>query len=43
MDFKVAGTEDGVTALQMDVKIEGATVEILKNAFAQAKKAFLEA
>ena len=42
MDFKVAGTEDGVTALQMDVKIEGATVEILKDAFAQAKKARLE-
>lgn len=42
MDLKVAGTEDGITALQMDVKIEGATIDILKDAFAQAKKARLE-
>lgn len=42
MDLKVAGTEDGITALQMDVKIEGATINILKDAFAQAKKARLE-
>jgi polyribonucleotide nucleotidyltransferase len=41
MDFKVAGTADGVTALQMDVKIDGVTVDMLKNAFAQAKDARL--
>ena len=41
MDFKVAGTRDGVTALQMDVKINGVDVEILKKALAQAKKARL--
>lgn len=37
MDFKVAGTEDGVTALQMDIKINGITEEIMKVALAQAK------
>src|SRR6476659_8340703 len=37
MDFKVAGTEVGVTALQMDIKIEGITEEIMKVALAQAK------
>ncbi len=42
MDLKVAGTEDGVTALQMDVKIEGLTLEILEKAFEQARKARLE-
>jgi len=42
MDLKVAGTEDGVNAIQMDVKIEGATLEMLEKAFAQAKKARLE-
>ncbi len=42
MDLKVAGTADGVTALQMDVKIDGVTVPILKDALAQAKKARLE-
>lgn len=42
MDFKVAGTKDGVTAMQMDVKIEGITVEVLEKALAQAKKARLE-
>jgi len=42
MDFKVAGTADGVTAIQMDVKIEGVTIEILKNTLVQAKKARLE-
>lgn len=42
MDFKVAGTRDGVTALQMDVKINGVDVETLKKALAQAKKARLE-
>lgn len=36
MDFKVAGTENGVTALQMDIKIEGITAEILQAALAQA-------
>lgn len=38
MDFKVAGTEDGVTALQMDIKITGVTREILKTALYQAKE-----
>ncbi|SDJ00970.1 polyribonucleotide nucleotidyltransferase [Salimicrobium halophilum] len=38
MDFKVAGTEKGVTALQMDIKIEGLSREILKEALEQAKK-----
>lgn len=38
MDFKVAGTKDGITALQMDIKIKGITADILKEALAQAKK-----
>ena len=42
MDFKVAGTKDGITALQMDIKIKGITEDILKEALAQAKKARLE-
>lgn len=42
MDFKVAGTKDGITALQMDIKIEGINRDILKEALAQAKKARLE-
>ena len=42
MDFKVAGTKDGITALQMDIKLKGITEEILKEALAQAKKARLE-
>lgn len=42
MDFKVAGTKDGITTLQMDIKIKGITEEILKEALAQAKKARLE-
>ncbi len=42
MDFKVAGTKDGITALQMDIKISGITEEILKEALAQAKKARLQ-
>ncbi|MEG1506244.1 MAG: polyribonucleotide nucleotidyltransferase [Bacilli bacterium] len=42
MDFKVAGTKDGITALQMDIKIKGVTEEILKEALAQAKKARLQ-
>jgi polyribonucleotide nucleotidyltransferase len=37
MDFKVAGTKDGVTALQMDIKINGITAEIMKAALEQAK------
>ena len=37
MDFKVAGTRDGITAMQMDVKIPGVTAEILEKAIAQAK------
>ncbi len=37
MDFKVAGTKDGITALQMDIKVEGITPEIMKVALAQAK------
>ena len=42
MDFKVAGTKDGICALQMDIKIKGITREIFKEALAQAKKARLE-
>lgn len=42
MDFKVAGTRDGITALQMDIKIKGITYQILKEALAQAKKGRLE-
>jgi polyribonucleotide nucleotidyltransferase len=41
MDFKVAGTEDGITALQMDMKVEGVGSEILKEALEEAKKARL--
>ena len=37
MDFKVAGTSDGVTALQMDIKVAGITEEIMRTALAQAK------
>src|SRR5947209_4819021 len=39
MDFKVAGTERGITALQMDIKISGVTFEILRDALAQANQA----
>ncbi|MCI8347099.1 MAG: polyribonucleotide nucleotidyltransferase [Bacilli bacterium] len=42
MDFKVAGTENGICALQMDIKIKGITEEILEKALVQAKKARLE-
>jgi len=42
MDFKVAGTRDGITALQMDIKIKGITKAILKEALGQAKKARME-
>jgi polyribonucleotide nucleotidyltransferase len=38
MDFKVAGTEDGITALQMDIKITGVTFEILTDALEQARE-----
>ena len=41
MDFKVAGTDTGVTALQMDIKIQGITKEIMQVALAQAKEARL--
>ena len=37
MDFKVAGTKDGITALQMDIKVKGITPEIMEKALAQAK------
>ena len=42
MDFKVAGTRDGITALQMDIKISGINKQILKEALAQAKKARMQ-
>ncbi|MBQ9449622.1 MAG: polyribonucleotide nucleotidyltransferase [Acholeplasmatales bacterium] len=42
MDFKVAGTRDGITALQMDIKVKGITYEILKEALYQAKKGRME-
>ena len=42
MDFKVAGSRDGITALQMDIKISGITREILQEALAQAKKARMQ-
>ncbi len=42
MDFKVAGTENGICALQMDIKIKGVTREILEEALNQAKKARLQ-
>ena len=42
MDFKVAGTREGICALQMDIKIKGVTKEILEEALAQAKKARMQ-
>ncbi len=42
MDCKVAGTADGVTGMQMDVKVDGLTIEILEKTMAQARKARLE-
>ena len=42
MDFKVAGTRDGVTAVQMDVKVEGVPLPVLAEAFMQAKKARMQ-
>jgi len=41
MDFKVAGTENGITALQMDIKITGVTFDILRDALTQAREARL--
>ncbi len=41
MDFKVAGTEDGITSLQMDIKVAGITPEIMQTALSQAKDARL--
>ena len=41
MDFKVAGTSEGITALQMDIKITGVTFDILRDALAQAREARL--
>lgn len=41
MDFKVAGTVDGITALQMDIKVKGITYEVLEKALSQAKEARL--
>jgi polyribonucleotide nucleotidyltransferase len=38
MDFKVAGTADGITALQMDIKVSGITMEIMRKALAQARE-----
>ncbi|OIO33408.1 MAG: polyribonucleotide nucleotidyltransferase [Candidatus Hydrogenedentes bacterium CG1_02_42_14] len=42
MDFKVAGTRNGITSLQMDIKISGLTVELMRRALEQAKKARIE-
>jgi len=42
MDFKVAGTKDGITALQMDIKVKGISFEVLEKALSQAKVARLE-
>ena len=42
MDFKAAGTRDGITGIQMDVKIEGVTLEILRDTLAQAKDVRLQ-
>jgi len=41
MDFKVAGTTDGITAIQMDIKVQGITLDIMREALAQAKKSRL--
>src|SRR3978361_1747400 len=41
MDFKVAGTDQGITALQMDIKIDGVTFDILRDALTQAREARL--
>ncbi len=41
MDFKVAGTRDGITAIQMDIKVQGITLEVMREALAQAKQSRL--
>jgi polyribonucleotide nucleotidyltransferase len=41
MDFKVAGTVDGITAIQMDIKVQGITIEIMREAMTEAKKSRL--
>ena len=38
MDFKVAGTADGITALQMDIKVGGITTEVMRKALEQARR-----
>ncbi|MEK7569336.1 MAG: polyribonucleotide nucleotidyltransferase [Patescibacteria group bacterium] len=42
MDFKVAGTQDGITAIQLDVKVEGVPIKVLHEAMIQSRKAHLE-
>ena len=42
MDFKVAGTHTGITALQMDIKVGGVSISMMREALAQARKARLE-
>ena len=42
MDFKVAGTRTGITALQMDIKVSGVSIQMMREALAQARKARLE-
>ncbi len=42
MDFKAAGTEKGITALQMDVKVDGVTIEMLKSVLEQSRKSRME-
>lgn len=42
MDFKVAGTKEGITAIQMDIKIDGLTREIIEEALEQARRGRLE-
>jgi polyribonucleotide nucleotidyltransferase len=42
MDFKVAGTRQGITALQMDIKVSGVSISMMREALAQAKKARLQ-
>ena len=42
MDFKVAGTRNGITGLQMDIKVGGVTIQMMREALAQARKARLE-
>ena len=41
MDFKVVGTKDGITSLQMDIKVDSITSEIMSTALKQAKEEFL--